>query len=174
MLSIWDTSTDEASEVASWGNCSPELRRRLRAHAQFAKVRRSIGGALESSFQEIVRRPTFDIWRWHLQESGHPVAAEIWERAATIQLSGSSHALVIPRLRQRGILSLLEGDVDILTTIATIGIANTLSTRRADVYFLASILGLEPEQVELAEREAKVVNGMHLLLRRDDYLIALV
>jgi len=94
---------------------------------------------------------------------------EIYARLATLHTKEASIAGALDLLREKGLLSVLDGDHAMLQAVAVISLANTSGSDDVSLMFFAKFLELEDGLLETAIRTASERHGMRLLLPGTKY-----
>jgi len=94
---------------------------------------------------------------------------QIYARLATLLVEEDAIGPVLALLRKKGLLSIVDGDHDLLRGLAAIGLANTMGSDSASMMLQTKFLGLDDALVERTIREATMRHGMHLLQPGERY-----
>jgi hypothetical protein len=90
-------------------------------------------------------------------------AEQLYGLLATLQTESESVSAVLTKLRSGGLLELLDGDVELLRAIASIGLANTVGTDPASIALFAGVAGLGEALTARALATACERHGAHLM-----------
>jgi hypothetical protein len=141
----------DRTEQSGWQELTRNLRDALGGH-----------GAILRSELERLRRETLKN------------AETIYGELATLNLKGSQRNALLNALRTAGLGSVLGYDSSIVSALAAVGIANTVTWERNNVEFMLKTMGIEEQARDRLFTSFQEVKGLRILAVTDSHVMAFV
>lgn len=164
---------DQCRVVGAFGREHEADLKEVTRYALNQPVSVSVHEDLEQAADRAVREGALAFVHEYNRENCLRSAESLYGSLATLHADGDAVGGVLERLREGGLLKLLDGDAGLVRGLAAIGLANTLSSDLTTVTGLAEMMGIDRRLIEQTVGSAEVRHGLRLLVRARDSVIAL-
>lgn len=162
---VYFVADKQACLVHSFGSLDDVDQDELARHAINRRSNAALHEELEAALAASLAHPGLSMSLEQSRRNVLRVAERLYGTLATLHAAQEAVDGVLVRLRQGGLLALLDDDADLVRGVASIGLANTMGTDRASLSMFSALAGLDEALIERTIATASVRHGMRLLAR---------